>query len=124
MSEATQRMNVRNKPHIRRNDQVQVIAGESKGSRGRVLRIMPGGAKVVVEGVNLVWKHLKPSQERPRGGRVEREAPIAISNVMLLCQNRACEHHDRPVRTRVAVSADRGKDRVCVKCGRAILRQQ
>jgi len=117
-------MNVRNKPHIRRNDQVEVIVGESKGSRGRVLRVMPHGNRVVVEGVNLVWKHLKPSRERPRGDRVEREAPIAVSNVMLLCQNRACERHDRPVRTRMAVNADRGKDRVCVKCGKPILRQQ
>ena len=117
-------MNVRSKPHIRRNDQVEVMAGESKGSRGRVLRVMPGENKVVVEGVNLVWKHLKPSRERPRGGRVEREAPIAVSNVMLLCQNRACERHDRPVRTRMVVNSDRTKDRVCVRCRRPIVTQQ
>ena len=115
---------MRNKAHIRRNDQVEVIAGDSKGKRGRVLRIMPPGNKVVVEGVNLVWRHLKPSRERPRGGRVEREAQVAVSNVMLLCQNRACERHDRPVRTRMAVNPDSTKDRVCIKCGRPIVRQQ
>ena len=117
-------MNTRRKLHVRRNDQVEVIAGESKGSRGRVLRVMSRENKVVVEGANLVWKHLKPSRERARGGRVEREAPIDVSNVVLLCQNRACERHDRSVRTRIVVNADRTKDRVCVKCGRPIVTQQ
>lgn len=115
---------MRKKSHVRRNDQVQVVAGDSKGTRGRVLIAMPSRNKVLVEGVNLAWKHVKPSQVHPRGGRVEREAPVDASNVMLLCQNSACERHNKPVRTRTAIGDDGTKSRVCVKCGNPIATQE
>jgi large subunit ribosomal protein L24 len=110
--------------HVRRNDMVEVITGEYKGVRGQILRAMPKEGRVLVEDVNLVWKHVKPSRDNPQGGRSRREAPINASNVMLLCQNRECEKHDQPVRTRTKVEPDGSKDRVCVKCGHPIEPQE
>ncbi len=112
------------KMHVRKNDMVEVIAGEYKGVRAPVLRALPKENRVVVEGVNVVYKHVQPDRENPQGGRIEREAPIHASNVMLMCQNRECEKHDDPVRTRTKVEPDGSKDRVCVKCGHPIVPQE
>src|SRR5205814_9987393 len=68
--------------HIRRGDTVVVIAGADKGKTGRVLRVLTGKDRVVVEGINRVWKHVRPSQRYPQGGRIQKDAPIHISNVM------------------------------------------
>jgi large subunit ribosomal protein L24 len=68
--------------HIKKNDQVIVIAGADKGQTGRVLRVLTGRDRVVVEGINRVWKHVRPSQRNPQGGRIQKDAPIHISNVM------------------------------------------
>jgi len=67
---------------IRQGDTVAVIAGDDKGRRGKVLRIITEKNRVVVEGVNLVYKHLRKSQQNPNGGRIRREAAMHISNVM------------------------------------------
>jgi large subunit ribosomal protein L24 len=71
---------------IKTGDTVMVIAGANKGSTGRVLRILAGDAKgaekVIVEGVNRVWKHVRPTQQNNKGGRIQKDAPIHISNVM------------------------------------------
>ena len=69
---------------IKKNDEVIVIAGRDKGKQGKVLRVVDGGKKVVVEKANIVKKHQKPSQKHPQGGIVEKEAPMDASNVMLL----------------------------------------
>ena len=68
--------------HIKTGDTVVVIAGADKGKTGRVLRILTGKDRVVVEGINRVWKHVRPSQRYPQGGRIQKDAPIHISNVM------------------------------------------
>jgi large subunit ribosomal protein L24 len=68
--------------NIKTGDQVMVIAGAAKGKTGRVLRIVSGKDKIVVEGINRVWKHVKPSQRNQQGGRIQKDAPIAISNVL------------------------------------------
>ena len=70
--------------HIKRGDTVMVIAGKDKGTTGRVLRVLTEKQRVVVEGVNRVWKHVRPSQRNPQGGRIQKDAPIHISNVMPL----------------------------------------
>ena len=70
--------------HIKSGDQVMVITGADKGKVGRVLRIIPDRQRVVVEGINRVWKHVRPSQRNPQGGRIQKDAPIHISNVMPL----------------------------------------
>ncbi len=67
---------------IKTGDTVMVISGANKGSTGRVLRILADDGKVLVEGVNRVWKHVRPSQRNPQGGRIQKDAPIHISNVM------------------------------------------
>lgn len=68
--------------HIKSGDQVMVIAGADKGTTGKVLRVLTGQNRVVVEGVNRVWKHVRPSQRYPQGGRIQKDAPIHMSNVM------------------------------------------
>jgi large subunit ribosomal protein L24 len=70
--------------NIRANDIVQVIAGEEKGQRAKVLKVLPKKGKLVVEGVNRVYKHMKRSQKNPQGGRLSKEMPIDVSNVMLV----------------------------------------
>lgn len=69
--------------HIKKGDIVQVIAGNSKGQTGRVIRMIPKQNRAVVEGLNMVSKHQKPSASNPQGGIVKMEAPIHISNLML-----------------------------------------
>lgn len=69
---------------IRKNDTVLVIAGKNKGKRGKVLRVVEGGARVLVEKVNVVKRHQKPTQKHPQGGIIDKEAPINASNVMLV----------------------------------------
>lgn len=74
---------------IRRDDTVMVIAGKDKGKTGRVLKVTKGGDKVVVEKLNMVKRHQRPTQTSPTGGIVDKEMPLAISNVMLVHNNRA-----------------------------------
>ncbi len=75
---------------VRKNDEVQVIAGRDRGKRGRVLRVVPEKGRLVVEGVNLIKRHTRPNpQKQVKGGIVEREAPIHASNVMLVCPDTA-----------------------------------
>jgi len=71
--------------HIRRNDTVVVITGKYKGSRGRVLRVYPKEHRLLVEGINMIKRHTRPTGRNQQGGIVEREAPIHISNVMPWC---------------------------------------
>jgi large subunit ribosomal protein L24 len=70
--------------HIRKDDTVVVIRGDDKGKRGRVLRVVRKTNKVVVEGVNRVYKHVKPNRRNPQGGRLSKEMPLDVSNVMLI----------------------------------------
>lgn len=69
---------------IRKDDRVIVVAGDHKGATGKVLRVLPEKQRVLVEGVNMVYRHVRKSQRNPQGGRIQKEAPIHISNVMPL----------------------------------------
>ena len=69
---------------IRKNDNVMVIAGNSRGKSGKVLKVYPEKQRVIIEGVNIMKRHSRPSQKNPQGGIVQREAPIHVSNVMLM----------------------------------------
>jgi large subunit ribosomal protein L24 len=71
------------KTHVKKGDTVIVITGDSKGSQGTVLQVLPAKGRVLVEGVNMIKKAVKPSQQNQNGGHIEKEAPIAISNVKL-----------------------------------------
>ncbi|HEY7159344.1 MAG TPA: 50S ribosomal protein L24 [Gemmataceae bacterium] len=100
--------------HVRKDDLVEVIAGDDaqRGRAHKVLRVLPAVNKVVVEGVNRVYKHVKPSRRNPQGGRLSKEMPIAASNVLLYCST--CR---RGVRTGHRYAADGHKERFCKKCG-------
>ena len=70
--------------HIRKGDTVQIIAGDHRGETGRVMKVVPDMQRVYVEGINLAYKHVRPSQRNPQGGRIRVERPIHISNVLPL----------------------------------------
>jgi len=97
---------------VRKNDNVVIVAGKDKGSTGKVLRVLPGADKLLVEGVNVITKHIKPSQASPQGGRVRREAPIDSSNVML-----ADPSDGKPTRIRVKTLESGERVRVAVRSG-------
>ena len=98
--------------HIRKDDLVVVIAGDDRSPGAKkVLRVLPERGKIVVEGVNRVYKHLRPSQKNPQGGRLSKEMPIDVSNVMLFCPG--C---NRGVRIGHRFTADGQKQRHCKVC--------
>jgi large subunit ribosomal protein L24 len=106
--------------HIRKDDIVEVITGDDSGTTkspttGRVLRVLPDEGKVVVEGINRVYKHLKPSRQNAQGGRLSKEMPVDVSNVLLYCAT--CR---RGVRIGRRYAADGHKERFCKKCGNAL----
>jgi len=104
------------KPKLRKNDQVMVIAGKDRGRQGRILRIMPGRSRVIVERVNLIKRHTRPNPSKNiAGGISEKEAPIHISNVMLV-------DPDRNVPTRIGRrrDSDGNPERFAKKSGAAL----
>ncbi len=105
--------------HVRKDDLVEVIAGDDAepGRARRVLRVLRDKGKVVVEGVNRVYKHVRARQDRrnPQGGRLSKEMPIDVSNVLLYCQT--CRRGRKYKRV---LGADGSKDRVCKKCGASL----
>ena len=97
---------------IRKNDSVLVITGKDRGKRGRVLRVVPDKNRLVVEGVNVIKRHTKPNPGKNiKGGIVEREATLAMSNVQLVCPE--CSRPTRIGRKRLD---DGPSVRYCVKC--------
>jgi large subunit ribosomal protein L24 len=95
---------------IKKGDTVQVIQGKENGKRGKVLRVLAEDQRVVVERVNFIKRHVRPSQKTPQGGVIEREASIHISNVQLVCPG--C---GQPARVGVRTEGD-DKVRYCKKC--------
>lgn len=101
--------------HIKSNDQVKVVSGGARGHVGKVIKIDREAGKVTVEGANLVYKHVRRSQKNPQGGRLNREMPMAISNVLLVCPK--CT---KATRTGSRTTAEGGKERYCKKCDAGI----
>src|SRR5437867_4438453 len=99
--------------YIRKDDMVVVIAGDDadRERARRVLRVVSGAEKIVVEGVNRVYKHLKPNRRNAQGGRLSKEMPINVSNVMLFCPS--CK---RGVKAGRRYANDGHKERYCKKC--------
>jgi large subunit ribosomal protein L24 len=98
--------------HVRKGDQVVVIAGKEKGKRGRVMRLLTGQGRVVIERINMVKRHTKPTQRNPRGGILEKEGSVEASNVALWCGKCVA-----PRRAKIDEKEGQKKRRVCVKCG-------
>ncbi|MCD5406138.1 MAG: 50S ribosomal protein L24 [Desulfotomaculum sp.] len=100
------------KLHVRKGDTVVVIAGKDTGKKGKILEAHPRTGRVVVEDVNVVKRHTKPTQANPQGGIIEKAAAIHSSNVMPFCVK--C---DQPVRVGKKTVPDAPKERVCKRCG-------
>jgi len=97
--------------HVRKGDQVVVIAGKEKGKRGRVLRLLTEKKRVLIERINMVKRHTKPTQRNPRGGIIEKEGSVDLSNVALWCGKCVA-----PRRGKHEHNEGQPKRRVCVKC--------
>ena len=96
--------------HVKKNDEVVVIAGTERGKRGKILEVLSKNDRVIIEGIKMIKKHTKRSQQYPEGRIIEREGSIHISNVMLVCPK--CGEP-----TRVAVQRDEdGARRMCKNC--------
>ena len=103
------------KLHVKKDDLVMIVAGKDIGKSGKVLRVLPEKERVLVENLNLIKRHTRPSQTNNEGGIIEKEAPIAISNVQLLCPG--CS---KPARTGIKVLEDGSKARFCKKCNEIV----
>ena len=101
--------------NIRKNDTVLVIAGKDKGKKGKVRFAYPKKERLLVEGINFIKKHSRARGAVRQAGIIEREAPISVSNVMLLCSK--CNH---PARVGFRFLADGKKVRICRSCGEGI----
>jgi large subunit ribosomal protein L24 len=98
--------------HLRKDDVVEVIAGDDKGTRGKILRVLRAKNKIVVEGINKVYRHLKPSRRNPQGGRLSKEMPIDASNVMMIDPVK-----NAPTRVGVRYTPDGSKELYAKKSG-------
>lgn len=109
-------MNKQHKLHVKTGDNVVILSGKDKGKQGKVLEVSPKEGKVIVEGLNIVTKHVKPRQMGQQGGIVKCEAPLYASKVMAVCPK--C---GKPTRLAHRIEADGSKVRVCkhADCGKA-----
>jgi len=100
-----------NKLHVKKDDLVMVIAGKEKGKSGKIARVLPDSGRVLVENLNIVKRHSRPTRGNAQGGIIEKEAPLDASNVQMLCKG--C---NKPARTGIRVLQDGSKARFCKKC--------
>lgn len=101
-----------NKLHVKKDDTVIVISGDDRGKKGKVLEVSPKEGKIIVKGINIVTRHVKPRKQGEEGGIVKVEDAMYASKVMLYCDK--C---DSGVRVKKAVGEDGKKVRLCAKCG-------
>ena len=97
---------------IRKGDRVRVLSGKDKGKEGEVMRAIPAKGKVIVDGVNVAKKHQRPTQANQQGGIIDKDMPIQVSNVALVCPS--C---GKPTRVGYKIDGSGDKVRVCKKCG-------
>jgi large subunit ribosomal protein L24 len=100
---------------IKKNDTILVITGKEKGKKGRVLSVSPLKDQLLIEKVNIIKRHMKPTRKYAQGGIIEKEAPLHISNVMLVCPK--CS---KPTRIGNSLLQDGRKIRICKKCREVI----
>jgi len=105
----------RQKVHVRKGDTALVITGKNAGKKGKVLSVIPDKSRVIIEGVNVIKRHSRPTQKVPQGGILQREAPVHSSNVMLFCNK--C---NSPTRVGKNILENGEKVRICKKCGESI----
>ncbi|MFA4853854.1 MAG: 50S ribosomal protein L24 [Candidatus Omnitrophota bacterium] len=100
---------------IKKNDIVQIIKGKDKGKKGKVINVIEGGERAIVEGLNLAKKHKRQSSQDQKGGIISIEMPLSISNLMVFCKN--CS---KPSRMGVVILKDGTKSRFCKACKEAL----
>jgi large subunit ribosomal protein L24 len=105
--------------NVKKNDIVVVIAGNAKGKEGKVLKVFPEKSRIIVEGVNVVKRHTRPSQSNPQGGVVQKEAPIHVSNVMIKDPKSGEKTRIGFQRTKDSVTGKRKVLRIAKKSGEA-----
>ncbi len=103
------------KMRIRRNDIVKIIKGKDRGKVGKVIRVLPEKGKIIVEKVNVVKRHVRPSNVNPQGGIIEKETPIFATNAMIMCDK--C---NKPVRVGYRITEAGEKFRFCKSCEETI----
>lgn len=103
------------KLHVKKDDTVMILAGKDKGKTGKVLQVLPEKQRVLVENLNMIKRHTRPTQSNNEGGIIEKEAPIAASNVQLICSS--C---NKAARTGQRVLDDGSKVRFCKKCNEIV----
>ena len=103
------------KVHVKTGDTVKVLSGRERGKQGKVLAVIPKEGKVIIEGVNLVSKHVKPRKMGEQGGIVQAEAAMYASKVQLVCP-----HCSKPTRIGHEICGDGTKNRICKKCGKSL----
>jgi len=101
--------------HVRKGDRVVVIAGDDKGKTGEVMRVDAAAGKVLVQGVNRVYRHYRPSRTHPQGGRIQKEMPISISNVLPVDPKA-----NQPTRVAFSIDKDGAKVRLAKKSGQPL----
>ena len=101
--------------HVKKGDTVEVIAGDHKGEQGKILRILLEKKQVIVEGINMVYRHMRPSRRYPQGGRIQKEAPIHFSNVLPVDPKTGKGSRVKFETARDAAGKATGKKRVTVK---------
>lgn len=101
--------------NVKKGDMVAVITGDDKGKTGEVIRVFPRGQKVLVQGVNRVYRHLRPSRRHPHGGRIQKEMPISISNVLPIDPKT-----NQPTRVGFRINEDGSKERIAKKSGQSL----
>ncbi len=100
---------------VRKGDMVQVIAGDDRGKVGEVMSVRPKTNKVLVQGINRVYRHLRPSRQHPQGGRIQKEMPINISNVLPLDPKT-----NQPTRVGFRIATDGSKERYAKRSGESL----
>ena len=100
---------------IKKNDTVMLISGDEKGKSGRVLSVLPSKDRILIESLNMIKRHMKPSKKYSQGGIIEREAPVHLSKVMLVCPK--CS---KPTRIGNTMLENGKKIRSCKKCGEVV----
>lgn len=101
--------------HVKKDDTVLILSGNDRGKRGRVLKVFPAKNRIIVEGVRFIKRHTRPSAKNQSGGIVEKEAPIHVSTVMVVCSK--CGEPTRTKRRPIQEEKRASYTRACVKCG-------
>jgi large subunit ribosomal protein L24 len=100
---------------IKKNDVVKIMSGASRGKTGKIIRVIPESGTAIIQGINLLWKHMRRSNQYPHGARIQKEAPIPLCKLRLICPN--C---NKPAKVAYKITEAGVKNRTCKKCSQVI----